>query len=93
MSEYVTVEALPTDDPDVIEISTNQTLSQTPPEIYANPDAGDVGSTLAQTLFTAVEGIAALTITADSLIIRRSPDADWEGIIDDVRDALRDFFL
>ncbi len=93
MSEYVTVEARPTADPDTLEIVTNQTLTSAASERYADPAAGDEGSPLAQTLFAAVDGLAALTITAHSLRVRRMPGAAWETIVDDVRDALRDFFL
>lgn len=92
MSEYVTVESRPTDDPDVLEIATNQPLTEDEAEIYDSPEAGDEGSPLAQTLF-GVEGIWALTITPSSLLITRDPDAPWEDIVDEVRDALRDFFL
>lgn len=91
MSEYVTVESRPTDNPDVLEIVTNQTLAEDE-EIYNSPEAGDEGSPLAQTLF-GVEGIRALTITESTLRITRDPDVPWEDIVDEVRDALRDFFL
>jgi hypothetical protein len=93
MSEYVTVEAQPTANPDVLEIVTNQTLTDQPEEIYHSYDEGDEGSPIAQMIFNGVNGIAALTITTHSLIITREPDIPWEDIIDEVRDALRDFFL
>lgn len=93
MSEYVTVEMEPTGDPDVIELVTNQTLTSAESEVYADYDAGSVGSPIAQMLFEGVPGIRALTITSDSLLITREPDFTWEEIVDDVRDALRDFFL
>jgi hypothetical protein len=93
MSEYVTVEAQPTAKPDVLEIVTNQTLTDQPEEIYHSYDEGDEGSPIAQMIFNGVNGIAALTITTHSLIITREPDIPWEDIIDEVRDALRDFFL
>jgi hypothetical protein len=92
MSEYVTVEAEPTDNPDVMEITTNQRLTDAT-EIYANSEAGNVGSPIAQMLFHGVPGIEALTITPDSLFITRDPFYTWEEIVDEVRDALRDFFL
>jgi hypothetical protein len=63
MSEYVTVETRPTDDP------------------------------IAQMLFSGIAGIRALTITEHSLLITRDPDTPWEDLVDEVRDALRDFFL
>ena len=93
MSEYVTVEVRPTPDPDTLEIVTNQTLTDDEREDYPDAAAGDEGSPLAQTLFAAVDGLAALTITAHSLFVRRAPDTTWEAIVDDVRDVLRDFFL
>lgn len=93
MSEYVTVEARPTGEPDVLEIVTNQTLTEQGDEIYPDFAAGDEGSPLAQMLFNGVRGIAALTISEHSLRITREPGMAWEEIVDDVRDALRDFFL
>jgi hypothetical protein len=93
MSEYVTVETEPTDDPDVLEVVTNQRLTEAEREIYPNYAAGNVGSPIAQLLFDGVPGIEALTITHDSLFITRQPDTTWEEIVDEVRDALRDFFL
>ncbi len=93
MSEYVTVEPQPTDIPDVLELLTNQTLSQGEQEVYNNFDEGDEGSPIAQMLFSGIRGIAALTITEHSLFITREPDVSWEEIVDEVRDALRDFFL
>jgi hypothetical protein len=93
MSEYVTVEARPTNNPDVLEIVTNQTLTSEVEEIYHNVDEGDEGSPIAQMLFSGVEGILALTITPNTLIIRRDSETPWEALVDEVRDALRDFFL
>ena len=51
------------------------------------------GSPLAQLLFNAVPGIAALDILPDTLRIQRHPETDWEALLDDLRAALRDFFL
>ena len=93
MSEYVTVETRPTDDPDVLEIITNQTLTGEVEEIYHDLDEGDEGSPIAQMLFSGVEGIVALTIAPNTLVIQRDPEIPWEAIVDEVRDALRDFFL
>ena len=93
MSEYVTVETRATDDPDVLEIITNQTLTGEAEEIYHNLDEGDEGSPIAQMLFSGVEGILALTIAPSTLMIQRDPEIPWEAIVDEVRDALRDFFL
>lgn len=94
MSEYVTFQIEPTDDPDVMQVITNQMLTlDDAPEIYPTPEAGETGSPLAQTLFFAIDGIRAMTITGDTLIITRQPDAIWELLLDDIRSAIRDFFL
>ncbi|MBZ0301168.1 MAG: NifU N-terminal domain-containing protein [Anaerolineae bacterium] len=93
MSEYVKIETEPTGDPDVLEIITNQVLTTAETERYPTFDEGNVGSPIAQMLFDGVPGIRALTITPDTLVVTRDPDTAWEEIVDDVRDALRDFFL
>jgi hypothetical protein len=93
MSEYVTVEAQPTEDADVLELVTNQTLTSEDEEIYDSFEAGDEGTPIAQMLFNGIRGILALTITPNSLLITRDPNVPWEDIVDEVRDALRDFFL
>jgi hypothetical protein len=93
MSEYVTVEAQTTDNPDVLELVTNQPLTQDAPEIYTSFEEGDEGTPIAQMLFNGIRGIRALTITEQSLLVTRDPDVPWEEIVDEVRDALRDFFL
>lgn len=93
MSEYVTVETQPTDNPDILEFITNQKIALEGDEVYNSFDEGDEGSPIAQMLFNGVRGIQALTISGSSLVITRDPDVPWEEIIDEVRDALRDFFL
>ncbi len=93
MSEYVTIEVEPGEHPDIAELIVNQLLATQGEENYANREAGDQGSPLAQMLFAAVDGIEQLTIQADCLIIHRQPDQPWEAIIDEVRDALRDWYL
>lgn len=93
MSEYFSLTTEPTDDPDIMEIITNQRLTTTGEEVYRSPEEGQAGSTIAQTLFHAVDGIQALTIVDDTLIVQRAPGVVWEPLIDDIRDALRDFFL
>lgn len=93
MSEYVTVESEPGDVPDLVEIYTNQRLTTAGREHYADMAEGECGSTVAQTLYDNVPGIGELTITDDSLLIRRLPEYTHEEIVDAVRAALRDFFL
>lgn len=93
MSEYVTVEVEYSADPNVAELYINQSLTDGEVERYPNPAEGDLGSPIAQLLFNAVDGIQALMIERDRLTIRRAPDHSWEAIIDETRDALRDWFL
>ena len=93
MSEYVTVEVEYGDDRNIAELYINQVLTGEGAEHYENPAAGDLGSPIAQMLFAAVEGIKSLTISEDCLTIQREPDYPWEAIIDEVRDALRDWYL
>lgn len=93
MSEYVTVEVGFSDDPDVAELFINQTLTVQDAEYYKSPTAGDLGSPIAQMLFSAVDGIQQLTVTANCLTITRDKNHTWEAIIDEVRDALRDWYL
>ncbi|MFW5748195.1 MAG: NifU N-terminal domain-containing protein [Chloroflexota bacterium] len=93
MSEYFTFEVIPTDNPEVREFVTNQRLTDGEEEIYPTPESGEVGSPIAQTLFFGVEGIRALTLVDDTLIVTRQADVPWEMLSDDIRDCLRDFFL
>jgi len=93
MSEYVTIELEFDDAPDTVDIYINQRLTSEPIEIYDSPSEGELGSPIAQMLFTAVEGIKSLKIREDSLSIERMPDSPWEALIDEVRDALRDWYL
>lgn len=93
MSEYVTVESEPGEEADLVEIYTNQTLATAGDEHYPGAAQGETGSTLAQTLYDNVPGIGEMTISEDSLLIRRLPDYSQEEIVDAVRAALRDFFL
>ncbi|MCB9450641.1 MAG: NifU N-terminal domain-containing protein [Anaerolineaceae bacterium] len=93
MSEYITVETRPTEDANILEITTNQPLTDEHAEVYRSFEEGDVGSPIAQMLFNGVAGIQAMTITEHTLLITRESDTPWEAIVDEVRDALRDFFL
>ncbi len=93
MSEYVTVEVEYGDDANIAELYVNQVLTRADEERYENPAAGDLGSPIAQMLYTAVEGIKRLTISEDCLTIQRDSAYPWEAIIDEVRDALRDWYL
>ena len=93
MSEYVTVEVEYLDDPHAADLLVNQILTQENVETYASPSEGEVGSPLAQMLFAAVDGIREMTITEDCLTVTRDPSFPWEAIVDEIRDALRDWYL
>lgn len=93
MSEYFTFETRATDDPDRLIMITNQPVAPDGDEFYDSFEAGDEGTPIAQMLFNAVSGIRTLELSGGNLIVTRDPDVSWEEIIDDVRDALRDFFL
>lgn len=93
MSEYVTFEIEFTDDPLVVDLFVNQILTHAGEEHYESPQAGEVGSPLAQMLFAAADGLQQLRISSDCLTMTRRPEFAWEAIIDEVRDALRDWYL
>lgn len=81
------------DDPDVVHLETNLALRiEDEDEHYATPAEGEEGSPLAQTLFL-IDGIAALTITEDTLIVTRSSDFEWHVLIDEISSAVKDFYL
>jgi scaffold Nfu/NifU family protein len=92
MSEYITVQTEYGDDPDQVRLNTNLSLAPEGSESYASHDEGDEGSPLAQTLF-GIEGLASLDIEGGTLTVRREPDAEWPALIDDITEALKDFFL
>ena len=94
MPEYIRI--TPEYDPDdelVAALVTNLNLAYAgEEEYYGNPTEGEEGSPLAQLMFL-VDGIEALTITENTLIIRRNPDVDWYVLIDEISTAIKDFYL
>ncbi len=93
MTEYIEIKAEPTDDPETIRLITNLDLTAGgPPEVYSSPEEGDSGSPVAQAIFT-VPGVAWLRLEGRGASIRRAPDVEWHALIQDVSDALKDFFL
>ncbi len=93
MSEYIHIESEPTGDADVVRLVTNLTLvTGGEPEVYASVEEGEEGSPLAQALF-AVPGLAALRVEGSDLLVRRAPGVEWHNLIEDISDALREFFL
>lgn len=93
MSEYITFEIIPGDEAGKLQIITNQTLTQDGEEIYNSPEEGDEGSPIAQMLFNGIDGLLALTLRETTLWVTHDPDIPLETIADEIRDALRDFFL
>ncbi len=93
MTEYIKITTEPTDDPDQMWLYTNLALNPDgETEQYITPQAGDVGSPLAQSLFAA-PGLYALTIEEKDMLVTREPDVPWPDLVEDLSDILRDFFL
>ena len=92
MSEYITIDFEPADQPNVVQVQTNQTLAPDGREVYTDIDSGDEGSPLAQMLF-AIDGVLALTLDGSRMTITYAPDCQLFALIDEVRTVLTDFFL
>ncbi|NDJ51969.1 MAG: hypothetical protein GYB68_02655 [Chloroflexi bacterium] len=93
MTEYIDIDIEPSDHPDVMQMISNLDLTPNGErEVYRSPQEGDEGSPIAQTLFM-IPGLAALELEGDTLTLTRQPEVEWHDLIEDVSDALRDFFL
>lgn len=92
MSEYIEIDVEESDDPDVMLLVTNLTLTDDGVERYDSADALEVGSPLAQFL-SPIEGIARLVIETDHLIVTRDPEAPWHAVIEEISAAIKEFFL
>jgi hypothetical protein len=92
MSEYITIHPEYTDNPNVIRLITNLSLAPEGVESYATPEEGDEGSPLAQTLF-GIEGLLTLDMDGGEMTVRRDPEYEWHDLIDEIKEALTDFFL
>ena len=93
MTEYIDLHPEPTDDLDVMILVTNLDLNPGGEvERYDSTAEGEEGSQLAQTPFS-VPGLAALILNSGELTITRVPNVEWHDLIEDISDALRDFFL
>lgn len=93
MSEYITVTPQATDNPDVMILVTNQDLTTEGREHYPDRVSGDEGSALAQFLFGGVEGLVSLLIEGRTLVVERDPVVEWHALIDEITEALKEFFL
>lgn len=93
MSEYIEIETeLNEDDPRQIYVYTNLTLATGEAEVYHSRAEMEEGSPVAQAL-AIIEGIEALRLEEDEMLITRKAEADWHVIAADVSAALTDFFL
>jgi len=93
MPEQITIESEPTDDPDVMWVTTNLSLTTSSEvEDYASPEEGEEGSPVAQALFMA-EGLEALRLEGREMLVRRAPGVEWHDLLGDLEAALVDFFL
>jgi hypothetical protein len=92
MSEYISLDPEYNLDPDIVSLITNLDLAPDGAESYLNRADGEVGSPLAQFLFQ-IEGLVALEIEANRLTVRRDPDVEWHALIDEIAEALKEFFL
>lgn len=94
MPEYIRI--TPEYDPDdanVVYLVTNLNLAyEGEEEYYEDASLGEIGSPLAQLMFL-IDGVKALTITTDTLIITRNPEVDWHVLIDEISTAIKDFYL
>ena len=92
MSEYISVDVEYEDDPDRAGFVTNLDLAPEGPEHYPDRESGMSGSALAQFLFE-IMGLAALDIDGKTLHVQRRPGYEWHALIDDINEALKEFFL
>jgi hypothetical protein len=92
MSEYIDIDVEYGDDPYSARLITNLDLAPDGPEHYPDRESGEGGSPLAQFLFS-IDGLAGLDITGDEIHVRRMPDVEWHALIDEIRSALKEFFL
>ena len=92
MSEYMEIEVEETDEFDVIEFTTNLTLTLDEQETYATVAEMEEGSALAQFLST-IPGIEQLVIEAKGMLVTRDPEVEWHSLIEDISAAVKEFFL
>lgn len=92
MSEYIEITHEPTADPDVMRFRTNLRLGENEVEVYESGAALEEGSPVAQAL-AMIDGIAALRIEGQELLVTREPFVEWYYIAADISAALKEFFL
>lgn len=92
MSEYIEIEHEPGDDPDIMYIYTNVSLTENAPEQYDSVAAMEEGSPVAQAI-AYVEGIRRLHLEGNELTVTREPEVPWHIIVAEISAAIKDFFL
>jgi hypothetical protein len=93
MPENITIESEPSDDPDVVWVTTNLNLTGgDETEEYDSPEEGAEGSPVAQALFLN-EGLQALRLDGSEMRVQRAPGVAWHDLLEDLRATLIDFFL
>ncbi len=92
MSEYIEFETEMSEDDTKMSVYTNLKLTDQAVEEYDSLAAMEEGSPVAQAL-SIIEGIQALRIDDQELLITRDPNAEWHSIVADVTAVLKDFFL
>jgi hypothetical protein len=92
MSEYIEIETEATDDPAVINFSTNLSLTDEGAEEYGSAEEMEEGTPLAQAI-SHVEGIQGLRIEGSNLAVTRDLETPWHIVVADVSAAIKDFFL
>lgn len=92
MSEYLKIEAKPTEDPDVMVFHTNLRLAEGQVELYRSTQEMEEGSAIAQAL-APIEGIKYLRVEDTTLEVTRYNDFPWHSIAADINAALKEFFL
>lgn len=92
MTEYITIDMEPTDEPNTILIQTNLTLAPEGIEVYPDRNNGEEGSPLAQAIFN-ISDIIALTIEGRTLVIEHTDQIEIFQLVDEIQAILVDFFL
>ena len=92
MSEYMEIKSELTDDPAVMNITTNLPLAVGDEEVYYSRDEMEEGSAVAQSL-SFIDGIERLEISDQILTVSRDMEVPWHIIVAEITAVLKDFFL
>ena len=92
MSEYMEIKSELTDDPAVMNITTNLPLAVGDEEVYYSRDEMEEGSAVAQSL-SFIDGIERLEISDQVLTVTRDMEVPWHIIVAEITAVLKDFFL